>query len=151
MPSDLYRYVDNAQPTASIQVNRERVPFTLEQGYAVITRSWRTGDTVVLDLPMPVRRVTCHEQVKSNLGKVALERGPIVYCAEGADNNGKVLDLMLPDDATLHTRFRPDLLNGVVVIEAECTPRRFTAIPYHSWLNRGQNAMTVWFARQAKQ
>ena len=151
VPSDLYRYVDNAQPTASIQVNRERVPFTLEQGYAVITRSWRTGDTVVLDLPMPVRRVTCHEQVKSNLGKVALERGPIVYCAEGADNNGKVLDLMLPDDATLHTRFRPDLLNGVVVIEAECTPRRFTAIPYHSWLNRGQNAMTVWFARQAKQ
>ncbi|MBN78918.1 MAG: hypothetical protein CMJ70_02160 [Planctomycetaceae bacterium] len=151
VPSDLYRYVENAQPTASIQVNRERVPFTLERGYAVITRSWRTGDTVVLDLPMPVRRVTCHEQVKSNLGKVALERGPIVYCAEGADNNGKVLDLMLPDDATLHTRFRPDLLNGVVVIEAECTPRRFTAIPYHSWLNRGQNAMTVWFARQAKQ
>ena len=149
LPSDLYHYAGTSPEMASIRVNHTPLPLTLERGYAVIKRSWKNGDTVVLDLPMPIRRVICHKQVKSNQGKVALERGPIVYCAEGADNTGKVLDLVLPDDAKLRSKFRPDLLNGVVVIEAESKQRRFIAVPYHSWLNRGQNEMTVWLSREA--
>ena len=70
------------------------MPCTLDKGYAVMNRSWKKGDTIVLDMPMPVRRVICHENVKNNTAKVALERGPVVYCAEGVDNN-KPLFLVL--------------------------------------------------------
>lgn len=149
VPSDLYRYAETSQETASVRVNKTLLPLTLERGYVVIKRSWKNGDTVILDLPMPLRRVICHERVQSNQGKVALERGPIVYCAEGVDNHAKVLELVLPDDAKLRARFRPDLLNGVVAIEAETRQGGFSAVPYHSWLNRGQNEMTVWFSRNA--
>lgn len=148
VPSDLYRYLEPHPDRASIQINSTPLAFTLDTGYAEMKRFWKKGDTVVLELPMPIRRVICHEKVKSNQGKVALERGPLVYCAEGADNKGKVLDLVLPDDAKLRSESRPDLLNGVVVIRAESKQRKFVAIPYHSWLNRGQNEMSVWFPRE---
>jgi len=147
LPSDLYRYLQAYSDGASIEVNNTPLKIALDKGYALLKRIWKAGDTVVLELPMPVRRVICHERVKNNQVRVALERGPLVYCAEGVDNNGRVLDLVLPDDARLRSAFRPDLLNGVVVIKAESKPRNFMAVPYHSWLNRGQNEMTVWFWR----
>ena len=158
VPSDLYRFADKADQTVVLTVNRSSVPLTLDRGYVAVTRNWRKGDEVELRLPMPVRRVVTHEQVAANRGRVALQRGPLVYAAEWPDNpNGKVRNLMLPDSAKLTAEWRPDLLGGVTVIrstaialaqdrEGKVTKieQQFTAIPYYSWANRGSGQMIVW-------
>ena len=90
VPSDLYHYVNENGEAAALEVNGKAAELTLERGFALIHRRWSAGDKVRLRLPMPVRRVESHEAVESNVGKVAIERGPIVYCAEGADNGGVV-------------------------------------------------------------
>ncbi|HUT11937.1 MAG TPA: hypothetical protein VMY42_15660, partial [Thermoguttaceae bacterium] len=144
-----------------LKINGEQAPVKIEKGYARIERTWRNGDTIELHLPMPVRRVVSHPNVKPNAGKVALQRGPIVYCLEGPDNDGNVSDLVIGDDAELAAEFQPDLLGGVVTISGEArtakrTPdgrivpdstRPFTAIPYYAWAHRGRAPMTVWPGR----
>jgi DUF1680 family protein len=92
---------------------------------------------------MPIRRVVAHPQVADCQGKVALERGPLVYAAEGIDNGGQALDLVVPDDMPLTAEFRADILGGITVI----TGNTFTAIPYYAWSHRGISEMTVWFGR----
>ncbi len=161
VPSDLYRFVKTVPDPVTLKVNGEQAPLEVEKGYARIERRWKKGDTIRIDLPLPVRRVVSHPEVTSNKGKVALQRGPVVYCLEGPDNDGQVLDLVIPDEAELTTQFRPDLLNGVVTISGRAqtakrtldgrivpdSERRFTAIPYHAWAHRGRAQMTVWPAR----
>jgi DUF1680 family protein len=152
VPSGLYRYADRAAGEWAVQVNGGAVKTELVKGYAVIARTWKAGDTVTIDLPMPIRRVVADERVADDRGKVALERGPIVYCAEGVDNGGSVLDLTLPDDARLEARPRPELLGGVHVLQGPVSardgkPRAFTAIPYYAWSNRGPGEMAVWLPR----
>lgn len=161
VPSDLYSFVETAPDGVVLKVNGQAVPLKLQQGFARVERTWLGGDTIELDLPMPVRRLVSHPNVTSNRGKVALQRGPVVYCLEGPDNDGKVLDLVIPDDAELATRPRPDLLGGVVTITGQAqtvkrtpegrivrdSPRVFTAIPYYAWAHRGRAPMTVWPAR----
>ena len=117
VPGNLYTYLHKTSDTISLKVNGEAPNVELEKGYARIDRRWKKGDTIELNLPMPVRRVLSHPNVVTNRGKVALERGPIVFCLEGPDNNGQVLDVYIPDDAELKTEFRPDLLNGVMTIK----------------------------------
>ena len=161
VPSDLYQYLDAAEEKVSLKVNGEEVGLDLQQGFARIRRAWTAGDVVDLDLPMPIRRVVAHEAVEADRGRVALERGPIVYCAEGIDNEGHVFHLMLPDHAPLEAEFRADLLDGVVVITGEAValqrtgrdtgeahPQPFMAVPYSTWANRGPNEMAVWLARE---
>ena len=92
---------------------------------------------------MPVRRVLCHERVTDNIGKVALERGPLVYCAEWPDHAELVFDLVVPDDADLKAEYRPELLNGIVIIRGP----GLTAIPYYAWYHRGAGEMAVWLRR----
>ena len=153
VPSDLYRYEGGADASYELRVNGERVPPQLTNGYAVLRRSWASGDVVTLDLPMPVRRVTADGRVADDRGKVALERGPLVYCAEGIDNEGRVLDLVLPDDAAFEAEPRADLLGGTTVLrtvalDREGKPRRLIAIPYYAWSNRGPGEMAVWLRRK---
>jgi hypothetical protein len=112
-------------------------------------------------MPMPVRRVLAHEAVEADRGRVAVERGPLVYCAEWPDNDGRVSNLVLPDGAALAAEARPDLLGGVVIIkgEAEAVSEKagkivsekkpVTLIPYYAWANRGKGEMAVWLAREA--
>jgi hypothetical protein len=161
--SDLYRFADAPAPAPTLAVNGERVPLELEGGYATLARAWNRGDTLYLSLPMPVRRVRAHADVAADRGRVALQRGPIVYCVEGHDiDGGRVRNLQLADDAELTTSFRADLLRGVQVIEgtAQAWTRAedgalsareaaFTAIPYHAWAHRGKGEMQVWLAREA--
>ncbi len=161
VPSDLYSFVGKVGQTASLKVNGKKTPLKMRQGYARIERTWKKGDTIELDLPMPVRRITSNSKITTNKGKVALQRGPVVYCLEGPDNDGKVLDLVIPDDAKLTTQFKSDLLGGVVTITGQAdtakrtldgrivtdSKRAFTAIPYYSWAHRGRGHMTVWPAR----
>jgi hypothetical protein len=161
-PSDLYSYLDPSNERPTLAVNGEAIDFETVDGYAIVTRAWQPGDKVTLDLPMPVRRVVANEQVEADRGRVALMRGPLVFCVEGVDvAGGKVGDLMLPDDAPLATEFRSDLLGGVQVITGEAehvsakdqstTSARvpFRAIPYYAWANRAKGEMAVWLARTA--
>jgi len=160
VPSDLYRFTD-AAPAATVRVNGQAVPLALDKGYVTIDRTWSPGDTIALDLPMPVRRVVSNYQVMANRERVALQRGPIVFAAEWPDNpNGKVRNIVLPDANALSSDFRADLLNGVQVIRGRAvglaldetgavrrTEQPFMAIPYATWANRGRGQMAVWLAR----
>lgn len=162
VPSDLYRYLDDRPAEVSIEVNGAPYPFSPEMGFAPIRRSWRSGDVVVLHLPMPVRRVVANEEVEADLGRVALERGPLVYCAEWADQpRSHVRNLMLPDESALSTEFSPELLQGIQVIRSDARSYRvgedgsvveedepLTMIPYFAWAHRGKGEMTVWLARR---
>jgi hypothetical protein len=152
VPSTLYRYADRESARYQVLVNGTEAPAALQDGYAVLARTWAPGDEVTLHLAMPVRRVVADERVADDRGKVALERGPIVYAVEGVDHGGSVLDLVVPDDARLAIERRPDLLGGVTVLtggvrDTAGRPRRFVAIPYYAWSHRGPGEMAVWLKR----
>ncbi len=161
VPSDLYRFLDKASGLPTITVNGQPVAMTITKGYVTIDRTWKAGDTIALNLPMPVRRVISHDKVMADRDRVALQRGPIVYAAEWPDNpNGKVRNIVLPDTSELSAEFRPDLLSGVEVIKGRAiglwynedgtiarAGQPLMAIPYSTWANRGRGQMTVWLAR----
>jgi hypothetical protein len=160
LPGELYRFQDAGQWNGVLRVNGQPVTPKMEAGYAVLDRQWQTGDRVELALPMPVRRVLASELVEPDRGRVALQRGPLVYCVEGADHDGKVLDLWIPDDAVFQLEHRSNLLGGVTVLqgdgqiafrgedgEVHSRPRRVTMIPYDAWCHRGPNEMAVWLPR----
>lgn len=162
LPSDLYRYIDASPAEWTLRVNGEAVDAPLDAGYAVLDRQWKPGDAVELDLPMPIRRVLANEQVEFDRGRVAVERGPLVYCVEGADHDGTVLDVWLADDVALTPEHKSDLLGGVTVLEGETSgvyrsedgtirsrPKAITMIPYYAWCHRGANEMQVWLPRSA--
>ena len=152
IPSDLYRYADAQDtPAVTLAVNGEAVEATAEKdGYLHLKREWKTGDIVELNLPMPVRRVHSHENVEANRGKVALMRGPVIYCFEGIDNKAADLfSVALMPDSELTASHQPDLLGGVTTIQAEGSGKdgdkiKLTAIPYHAWANRGKTPMNLW-------
>ncbi|MBX7168883.1 MAG: glycoside hydrolase family 127 protein [Pirellulales bacterium] len=161
VPSNLYRYLDDTPVGWSLAVNGQAVEHRLEQGFAVVQRAWRQGDRVELELPMPVRRVVAHERVADDQGRLAVERGPVVYCAEAVDQpDRKVAHVVVPDDAEFSIEHRPDLLGGVDVLSAavraahraadgttEIRPAVLTAIPYYAWAHRERGEMAVWLAR----
>jgi len=162
VPGDLYRYLDAAAAPVSLRLNGEELPLELSQGYALIRRAWKSGDIVEVDFPMPVRRVLAHPSIKDDEGRVALERGPLVYCAEWVDNGGRVSHLVFPDEASLVAESRDDLFGGVNVIRGdaaalyegrapgavETRKQELLAIPYYTWAHRGEGEMAVWLARE---
>lgn len=162
LPSDLYSYLDVSEENPILKVNGEVLPIKTEKGFAVISRNWQKGDVVELSLPMVIQRVIAHEAIKADLGRVALERGPLVYCAEWSDNSGHIFNLLLSDEAQLNAEFRPDLLNGVRVIIGEALAyrikngkafgekQRINLIPYYAWAHRGKGEMAVWLAREER-
>jgi DUF1680 family protein len=164
VPSDLYTFADKAGEPVTLDLNGQKLSADkIDRGYIAITREWTAGDTLHLHLPMPVRRVLANEHVAADTGRVALQRGPIVYCAEWPDNpDGHVRNLILPDDATLTAEHRPDLLGGVTVLRGKALAsirghddivtreQDFTAIPYATWANRGEGEMIVWLPRTAQ-
>jgi DUF1680 family protein len=151
---------------ATVKVNGELVQATPMNGYVTVNRVWSAGDSVTLDLPMPAVRVFAHPGVLMDAGRVALKRGPLVYCVEEADNpGGRVQRFRLPRGAELRSTTRSDLFagTGVVTLSADAVaidegewttlyrtepPREkqatLTALPYYLWANRGQGSMVVW-------
>lgn len=152
---------------AALTVNGKAVDVkaAMEQGYAVIRREWSDGDKMELTLGMPVMRVRSHPLVKPNAGKVALQRGPLVYCLEEADNGPLLGRLMLPREAELLVARKEELAGGVDAIEAmalrleaeswgddlygadrdiRMKEKAVTFIPYFAWANRGKGEMAVW-------
>jgi uncharacterized protein len=160
VPSDLYRFADAHHEPVALRVNGTDMRVEPTKGYAELRREWKPGDVVELVLPLPVRRVVAHDNVAADRGRVALQRGPIVFAAEWPDNpNHTVRNIVLPGDARLTSEFRADLLNGVQVIKGRAvglahdadgqvvrTHQDFTAIPYATWANRGPGQMIVWLA-----
>ncbi len=148
VPSDLYRFVGSEPPPPVLRVNGEEIALSSDSGFRSVRRVFETGDRIELTLPMPVRRVESHSSVESNRGRLALQRGPLVYAAEAVDNGGHILDLVLPADSELTEKYRDDLLGGVVAVAGTARRGRkevpFLAVPYFSWANRGPGEMRVW-------
>ncbi len=123
----------------------------VKKGYAEIRRNWKSGDTIELNLPMKVVRIEAHPNVKADAGRVALRRGPLVYCFEAVDNGGHVSDIMLAADPKFKTEHRNDLLGGVTVIKCvDRSGRELTAVPYYAWDHREPGGMIVWVRQDGK-
>lgn len=174
VPSDLYSYLvsaSGAQFTGMwvVAVNGSPImPPKMSKGYALLKRTWKKGDHVTVSLPMSVRRVAANERVKANVGRVALEYGPLVYAFEAVDAGGSTVnDLIVPDFArmVIERRDQPVANTAAIVVTGEratrdgATPATFAAIPYALWANRGHplgagrgatheaGAMSVWMPR----
>jgi len=151
--------------THRLSVNGSALTPPLVRGYAEIDRTWNSGDRVELDLPMPVERLYAHPQVRADLGRVGLKRGPLVYCLEQIDNPDAEIGLTrLSRQASVGTQVRPDLFDGIVTVVAEgeaaqvapegealyrtepfpAKRAQLVAVPYYAWANRGPNRMQVW-------
>ena len=169
VPSDLYAYNDDIFSTYEITVNGQKVDSELENGYMVINRNWKKGDVVRIHFDMPVRTVVASPRVSDDRGRVAVERGPLVYCTEWADNEG--ID---PHHLLLSRKPQFDVLptygienkegNGqtfnVTAISAQVQEASISnegklaakdvtikLIPYYTWNHRGAGKMDVWLAR----
>ena len=116
-PSDIYRFEDKQKIDWQVSVNGKIIEVDrLEKGYVQISRKWKAGDKVELSLPMPVRKVYSHPNIEATRGKVALMRGPLLYCLEGADHSFSVLSTALAPDPEIEHEYRQDLLGGVTVL-----------------------------------
>jgi DUF1680 family protein len=151
LPGNLYRFEDRCEEAPLLKLNGVELKAELRQGYLEVTREWKPGDRVELWLPMPVRRVRANDKVEADRGRVALQRGPIVYCVEDADNGAGISRrLSLSGTASLSVEQRPDMLGGISVIrgiarlQGGSDEKSFLAIPYFAWANRGKNEMCVW-------
>ena len=163
VPTDLYAFADKLTTPVQVLVNGKAVATTKDKGYISINRQWKKGDRVELALPMPVRRIQASDKVADDRGKMAIERGPIMYCIEGADQADKhVFNKFIPENAPISFQFNKDLLNGVMVLSGTARQLEkdgntvvqkdvpFTAIPYSTWQNRGANEMAVWIPVKAE-
>jgi hypothetical protein len=148
VPTDLYRFADANDEKPSLRINGAGAAIDLKNGYAMIRRAWKKGDVVELNLPMPMRRVIAHASVQADAGRIAVQRGPLVYCAEGIDNGDRAISLVIPENTVFQPEFRPDFLKGVVVLKGEAAGREIVLIPYYSWANRGPGEMQVWFKQK---
>ncbi|MGD2091682.1 MAG: glycoside hydrolase family 127 protein [Candidatus Aminicenantes bacterium] len=145
-----------------IKINGQSYSYTREKGFARLSRKWNPGDKIELTLPMPVRRVKAHSLVRADRGRVAFERGPIVYCAEGVDNQGEIFNLLIPDKTTFQVTEGTGILKNLRILSAdviglyrekdkkkvEQRPHRLVMIPYYAWAHRGKGKMAVWLRRQ---
>lgn len=150
----------------SLKVNKEPQEYSRNQGYAMLERTWKNGDEVLLTLDMPVQLVEANPLVREDLGKVAVTRGPLVYCLEETDNGKNLSGIYLEEDADFAIKEEPELLKGIVTIETQgkkvsqkgwngetlyrtyqgknYDPCSLKFIPYYAWTNRGVGEMTVW-------
>jgi DUF1680 family protein len=159
MPSNLYTFATPSSQKISITINGKPTTYSVRDGYAVLPRKWQKNDVVEVKLPMEVRTVVAHPNVQDDRGKVALQRGPVVYCAEWKDNDGKTSNILVPTGTAFASAYKADMLNGIMELTATVPVIRLdaannsvstvrqplTLIPYYAWANRGKGEMTVWF------
>ncbi|HLO43360.1 MAG TPA: beta-L-arabinofuranosidase domain-containing protein [Leadbetterella sp.] len=161
---NLYYYLGTYTSNIIMKVNGKKVDYQIDNGYAVIEREWSAGDVVSFDLPMEVRKIVARTELKQDNDRVALQRGPLVYCVEGIDNGGKAWDFIVPDNAKFTEVYQKVLTESIVAIQTEATTfkptadglgikpekKKITAIPYYTWCNRGSGQMQVWLPRKVK-
>ena len=141
VPSDLFYFADKQVIEPLLKVNGEEVEIKLEHGYAVLQGDWKSGDQITLELPMEDRVIKAHEKVGAKTGLLAVQYGPLVYCAEEIDNEVDVLEAKLSIGSGFEPQFEPGLLGGVNMLLGE----EINLIPYYAWANREVGKMNVWF------
>ena len=165
VPGGLYNFEDNSAANFTIKINGKEVPYQMDKGYAIINREWKKNDAVEVSLPMNIKRIVSRPEVKADENRVALQRGPLVYCVEGADNNNHAWNMILPESTALSTSKKTVGTESIITIEGEVPSlsvsadgssvqtekRKLVAIPYYVWCNRGQNQMQVWLPVSIKE
>lgn len=154
VPGSLYTYQHKLDKPPTVSVNGKTVSAVPDRtGYVSVERVWQNGDLIELEFPLEVRQVLADSRVRENRGRVAIERGPIVYCAEWPEApNGHALDLLLETASELRPSFDESMFGGVTVISAQARrmtnpslpPQSIKLIPYYLWANRGAGEMSVW-------
>ena len=161
VPSNLYEYTDGKRLGYSISVNGEKVEGELVNGYFCIDRKWKKGDVVRVHFDMEARTVKANYKVEADRGRISVERGPIVYCAEWPDNDFDVLSILMNREPEFELVERPDLLYGLnqLVTDAQtlnyddngrlvAEDVKLTLIPYYAWCHRGSGSMAVWLPQE---
>jgi DUF1680 family protein len=152
VPGELYRFLEENTSDLLVFVNGEPADFEVENGYAVLERQWKAGDQITYEMPMEVKEIKSRPEVLANTDKIAIQRGPLVYCVEGADNGASLSELVVPkkvefevvETQVLDEHIRAIKLSGEVASESVSA----TAIPYYTWANRGPNEMYVWLRKE---
>lgn len=157
MPGDLYSFKELPDEKPTISINGEEINFEVKNGYAQLTRVWHPGDQVLLNLPLPVTKIVSKPEVAGNIGRMAISRGPLVYCAEWVDNGGRVRNLLVDPNLEFEVE-KTDFVDGVTVLKSKAyhvssdpandrlikTDQDLLLIPYYAWAHRGNGEMLVW-------
>ena len=161
VPGNLYTYGDGKHPGYSVQVNGEPVSATLQDGYFCLNRAWKKGDKVEVRFDMEPRIVKANHKVEADRGRIAVEQGPLVYCAEWPDNDFDVSGVLMNRSPRFEVIPQPGLLYGITQLKTDAqvlgydargrltaTDVKLTLIPYYAWAHRGPGAMTVWLPQE---
>lgn len=161
VPSNLYEYTDGKRLGYCISVNGEKVEGELQNGYFCISRKWKKGDVVRVHFDMEPRTVKANYKVEADRGRISVERGPIVYCAEWPDNDFDVLSILMNREPKFELVERPDLLYGLNQLKTDAQTLNYddngrlvaedvklTLIPYYAWCHRGSGSMAVWLPQE---
>lgn len=160
VPGSLYAYTEKKHEDVKLLLNGETVPFKMDKGFATIKRTWKAEDKITLTLPMPVKFNAANELVEADKNKLAVTKGPLVYCAEGIDNHGAVQRFFMdeiPNGKNIRSeKFAEGIMSGITNIslyakasEANGVQEdQIKLIPYYAWNNRGESSMVVWFPEQ---
>jgi DUF1680 family protein len=143
IPGGLYSYKDKSTTLPTLIINGKKQDLKIIDGYFVINRKWDKSDKVELNFPMSIREVVSNDKIVGNKNKITLERGPLVYAVEEADN-ANIDGININSKTSLKVNTQPNLLKGICVIEGYNGKEKFTAIPYYTWSNRGIGKMKVW-------
>ena len=157
LPGDLYAYADNQKPVYRVSVNGQPVESDVNNGYLSIARKWKKGDVVEVHFDMLPRIVKANPKVEADRGRVAVERGPIVYCAEWPDNRFNIHSVLLNQHPQFKVTEKPELLYGINQLTTDAQALSYdmagklvakdvelTLIPYYAWAHRGEGDMEVW-------
>jgi DUF1680 family protein len=161
VPGNLYTYSDGKQPGYTVKVNGSPVDGPLDKGYFVISRQWKKGDVVEVHFDMEPRTVKAHPGVIADNGRIAVERGPVVYCAEWPDNGFSVLSVFMNRKPAFTVEGKPGLLYGIQQINTAAQTLGYdekgrlqtndvtlSLIPYYAWAHRGKGEMSVWLPQE---
>jgi uncharacterized protein len=152
VPGNLYRYADEFNPHLHVFINGEPVDYTLNNGFAVLSKQWKRGDQISFELPMQVNMILAHDSVEENAGKASLQCGPLIYCIEGIDQpDVDINSIQILSASVIQRAFDPGLLNGTYNLVLDAVHNNavhdtltIKAIPYYLWGNRGPSNMRVW-------
>lgn len=157
-PGGLYNFTSDVSSPVKLEINGKKIDLKMEKGYAILERTWKNGDEITLELPMPVRKLKSRDEVISNRDKVAIQRGPLIYAAEWADQKDqKVLNLVLDENSEFSIKKNKELLGGISTLHTTArgvsqnesgniilSEKELTLIPYYAWSHRGPGEMMVW-------
>ncbi len=152
VPTDIYTFSDSKTPEIHLLLNGQEQSYTIEKGYAIIRRTWSPGDVVSLQLDMTPRTLKANDNITEDINRIAIQRGPLVYCAEGVDNGGEVLTQVYSKEQELTSQLDESLFSSIYTIYAQTietaqnASKQMTLIPYFLWANRGGSEMQVWLS-----